>query len=364
MKFNSIPLFRIFGIQINLDYSWFVVFLLITFTLAEYFYPYFYSGHSLIIYWIFGAISAILLFTSVLLHELSHSLVALKFGISVKEINLFIFGGVAMIEEEAHSPKEEFLIAIAGPLMSFSLGVFFLILALLYPVDDIFNGLINYLMYVNFIIGIFNLVPAFPLDGGRILRSILWQKKDLLTATKITSSLGKYFGYFLVFLGILYIIQGNFVNGAWSIILGLFIKQAAVISFEEVKFSHILSKYKVEQFMITLKPLFYNSSVSELLNFYKPFYHLNYFPVVGKDGRFYLVDVNDIKNKEDTLEPYLKEINCFVSPYDNLFKALKIMNKCQMDELPVIYKNTFLGIIKRSYIENILENTFTGEKYK
>ncbi len=362
MKFSPIPLFRVFGIQINLDYSWFIVFLLITFTLAEYFYPYFYPNYSAIIYWLFGAISAILLFASVLLHELSHSLVALKFGIPVKEINLFIFGGVAMIEEEAHSPKEEFLIAIAGPLMSFSLGIFFLILVLLYPVDDIFNGLINYLMYVNFIIGFFNLIPAFPLDGGRILRSILWRKKDLLTATKITSTLGKYFGYFLIFIGILYIIQGNFVNGGWSILLGMFITQAAKVSYEESKLSYVLSKYKVEQFMTTLKPLFYNSPVNELIDFYQPFYHINYFPVIGKDGRFYIVDINEIKNKEGTLEKYLEDIKCFVSPYDSLFKALKIMNKCNMDELPVIYKNTFLGIIKRSQIENLLENMLLGEK--
>jgi Zn-dependent protease len=363
MKFHPIPLFKIFGIQVNLDYTWFVVFLLISFTLAEYFYPSFYPDYSGIVYWIFGAISAILLFASVLLHELSHSLVALKFGIPVREINLFIFGGVAMIEEEAHTPREEFLIAIAGPVMSFSIGLFFLIISLLYPVNDIFNGLINYLMYVNFIIGLFNLIPAFPLDGGRVLRSLIWQKKDIITATKITSNIGTYFAYFLMFIGFLYFIQENFINGVWSIFLGLFIRQAAKVSFEETKLSYLLSKYKVEQFMTVVKPLFFNSLVSEILDFYKPFYHLNFFPVIGKDGKFYIVDVNQLKDRNATLEPFLEEITCFVSPYDNLFKALKLMNKCQIDELPVIYKNTFLGIIKRNQIEYLINNLLKGERF-
>ncbi len=355
MRFYPIPLFRIFGIQVNLDYSWFIAFILITFTLAEYFYPYFYPGHSTLLYWVFGAISAILLFLSVLLHELAHSLVAIYFKIPVKQINLFIFGGVAMFEEEAHSPKEEFLIAVAGPIMSIALGIFFFILALLYPYNDMFNGLINYLMYVNFAIGIFNLIPAFPLDGGRILRAFLWQKKDIVTATKITANLGTFFGYFLIFLGILYFISGEFINGIWLIFLGLFLKYASNVAYKETKLSAVLSKYKVENFMTVIEPLFYNVSTDEILNFYKPFYHISYIPVIGRDGKFYLLNTLNLK-PNSSVEDNLEEISCWVSPYDSLFRAYKLMNQCQLDELPVIYKNTFLGIIKRSTIEDLIQS--------
>jgi len=356
MKFYPIPIFKVFGIQINLDYSWFIVFFLITLTLAEGFYPNFYPGHSFFVYWFVGAFSALLLFTSVLVHELGHSLVAKQFGIPVREINLFIFGGVAMIEEEAHNPKEEFLIAIAGPITSFFIGTFFLILVLLYPVDDILNGVINYLMYVNYIIAIFNLVPAFPLDGGRILRSILWHKKDLLSATKITSNLGLYFAYFLILIGVLTFISGEFISALWYIFLGLFLRQASKISFEETKFSYFLSKYKVEQLMTPIKPLLYSDTINELMSYYYPFYHINYYPVIGSDGKFYYIYVPDLEgiNKDEKLENYLEEIKCFVSPYDSLYKAFKVMSKCNIDELPVIYKNTLLGIIKRSSIEHII----------
>ncbi|RMA97314.1 site-2 protease family protein [Hydrogenothermus marinus] len=364
MKFYPIPLFRAFGIQINLDFSWFIVFFLISLTLAEGFYPQIYPGHNPIIYWIAGTISAVLLFICVLLHELGHSLVAMHFGISVKEINLFIFGGVAMIEGEAKSPKEEFLIAIAGPITSFILGLFFLILALLYPVDDILNGIINYLFYVNFIIAFFNLVPAFPLDGGRILRAFLWSKKDYLTATKITSNLGTYFAYFLVFFGFLYLIQGAFLSALWMGFLGFFLRQISKVSYEEAKISYYLSKYKVEQFITHVKPLLFSDKIEELISYYYPFYKVKYYPVIGNDGKFYYVYVPSLKGVsiEDSIEKYMEDIKCKVSPYDNLFQAYKLMNKCQVDELPVIYKNTLLGIIRKDSIDYIIQSIENKEQ--
>ncbi|NPA52899.1 MAG: site-2 protease family protein [Aquificae bacterium] len=358
---KTIPLFRLFGIQINLDYSWFIVFFLITSVLALGYFPYAYPHYPFIVYWIVGAFSAVLLFLSVLLHELAHSLVALRFGLTVKEIDLFIFGGVALIEEEAPNPKVEFLIAIAGPIASFFIGSFFFLLAVLYPVDDIINGVINYLMFVNFIIALFNLVPAFPLDGGRILRAIIWAKKDLLTATKISAKTGTIFAYFLMFMGLLSLFKGNFLNGMWYGLIGLFLKQASQRSYEQTKISYILSKYKVQHFLVTVKPLLPEQTLYEVFSYYYPFYHLRIYPVIGKDGKIYVIDILKFKNLPqeqlmkikvgDVAEP----IKVYVSPFDNLTKALRLMNKYGSDELPVIYENTILGVIRRITIESVIE---------
>jgi len=371
MEFSKpIPLFKVLGIQINLDFSWFIVFFLISYTLAEYFYPYFYPEHSLLIYWFMGAISAILLFASVLLHELSHSVVAIKHGLPVKNINLFIFGGIAMIEEEAPSPKAEFLIAVAGPICSFVLGLFFFTLAYFYPGDDLFNGLINYLIYVNFALAFFNLIPAFPLDGGRILRSIIWHKKDLLTATQISSFTGKAFAYFLMLLGFLSLIKGSFLNAVWYAFLGFFLKNAAETSFQQTKLSVILSRYKVEMFMQTVKPLLSSDTIYTLMTVYYPFYRSSIYPVIGNDGKIYIVDVRDISQIPQTKWPEIsviqiaKPVEAYVSPYDTLYKALRIMNRYGLNELPVIYKNTVLGIIKRQIIESIVEKYMLEEKRK
>ncbi len=362
---KTIPLFRAFGIQINLDYSWFVIFFLITFVLAVGYFPYAYPGYPYVVYWIVGAFSAVLLFLSVLLHELAHSLVARRFGLTVKEIDLFIFGGVAMIEEEAPDPKAEFLIAAAGPIASFFIGSFFFILALIYPVDDIINGVINYLLFVNFIIALFNLVPAFPLDGGRILRAFIWAKKDILTATKISAYTGLAFSYFLIFMGLLSFFQGSFLNGVWYGLIGLFLRQASKRSYEQTKISYILSKYKVQHFLITVKPLLPEQTLYEVFNYYYPFYHLRIYPVIGPDGRIYIIDISRFRNlsTEELSKIKVKDVaqpvEVYVSPFDNLTKALRLMNKYGLDELPVIYENTILGIIRRITIESILEREFS-----
>ncbi|WP_456465907.1 site-2 protease family protein [Persephonella sp.] len=368
MKFKSIPLFKLFGIQINLDFSWFIVFFLITFTLAEYFYPQYYPGHSFFVYLFVGAVSAILLFASVVLHELSHSLVAIKYGIPVREIDLFIFGGVAMIEEEAPSPKVEFLVAAAGPLCSFILGFLFYILALLYPVDDLLNGIINYLMLVNFALALFNLVPAFPLDGGRILRSIIWTKKDLLTATKISSTTGIAFAYFLMLLGFLSLIQGNFINALWYGFLGLFLRNASKVSYEQTKLSLILSKYRVEQFMHTVKPVLPEESITDFMVHYYPVYRSKIFPVIASDGKINIVGLKEINNvpkdrwDKVKVSDISKPLSVYVSPYDTLLKAIKLMNRYEIDELPVVYRNTILGVIKRDVIESLVERFLLEEK--
>ncbi|NPA12860.1 MAG: site-2 protease family protein [Aquificae bacterium] len=361
MKTKSIPLFRIFGIQVNLDFSWFAVFFLVSFSLAVHYYPYYYPGHSFLVYLLVGSISAILLFVSVLLHELAHSLVAKRFSIPVKEIDLFIFGGVAMMEEEAPSPKAEFLIAIAGPLCSFALAFLFLFFAYIYPQNDLLNGVINYLVLVNTALGGFNLIPAFPLDGGRILRAIIWAKKDIITATKISSAVGKAFAYLLMLFGVLFLVQGNFVNALWMGLLGWFLKNSAEISYQQTIVSAILSRYKVEQFMDTVRPILPEETIQDFFRTYPPVGGLTVYPVIGRDGRFYLFNITSVRQipQEQWETTVISEISSpmevYVSPYDTLLKAYKLMVKYGLEEIPVVYGNTILGVIRRQKIEEVID---------
>lgn len=364
INLKPIKLFNIFGIPVKLDKSWFIVFLLLTITLAFGYYKINYPEHNILIYIFWGVVSSIFLFISVLLHELAHSVVALKFKIPVREIILFIFGGVAMMEDESPSPKAEFAVAIAGPIMSFLLGIIFGIFVYLYPTDDLLNGFFNYLMFINFMIAIFNLVPAFPLDGGRILRSIIWAKKNILVATKISSLTGKIFAGVLVFIGVVSLFKGNFISFIWYVLLGSFLFQASVESYETTKLNVILSRYRVENLVEVIKPLLPNQTLLEYMNEYYQVYKTSIYPLIGDDGKFYYISIEDIRKIPFTQWEFVrvmdiaKPIKVYVKPFDKLTKAYRLMINYNFDELPVIYKQTLLGIIRRSRIEYIIQTEY------
>ena len=253
---KSTKLFSIFGIDIKLHYSWWLIFLLLTWSLSTAFFPSLFEGYSEIVYWVMGVAAAILLFVSVLLHELSHSLVAKTQGIGVESITLFFFGGVAAITKEDMKPKSEFLMAIAGPLFSFFFaGVFFLINKL--NGNGIVNAITFYLYQLNFILAMFNLLPGYPLDGGRALRAILYAYyKDLKKATKIAASIGRFIAGFLIVLGIFGMFSGG--PGLWFILIGAFLYFIAGMSYEQVVLKEVLEKVPVKELIskkiITLDP--------------------------------------------------------------------------------------------------------------
>ena len=174
MTQHSIPLGKILGIQIGLDYSWFVIFALLTWMLADSYYPDEFKHWSPLLYWLMGAVTAIMLFVSVLLHELGHSVVALRYKIPVRSITLFLFGGVAQIGAEPPSAIAEFFIAIAGPLVSLALAIVFYAAQPLIADMEPLLGLAKYLAYINMALVLFNLIPGYPLDGGRVFRAIVW----------------------------------------------------------------------------------------------------------------------------------------------------------------------------------------------
>lgn len=224
---------RIFGIPLYIHRSWYFTALLIAWSLATSSYPYDLPGFPVVFYWVLGAVSAVLLFSCVLLHELGHSFVARGFGIPVHQVTLFIFGGVAQIGQEAKRPLVELLVALAGPLVSFCLAVFFVITSRSLPAQssavDVAQVMLRYLYSVNVGILLFNLLPGFPLDGGRVLRALLWAiTGNVMLATKIASAVGVALGYALIILGAWTIfVQKTWTAGLWSILLGAYLQSTA-----------------------------------------------------------------------------------------------------------------------------------------
>jgi Zn-dependent protease len=306
LGFGQYRLFSLFGFEVKLDLSWLLLALLISWSLAAGVFPTDYPGLPKTVYAWMGVTAAVGVFFSIVFHEFSHSLVARHFGMPIRGITLFIFGGVAEMEKEPPSPKSEFLMAVAGPLASFFLAYLFssfesLAMAGGWPLPII--GVSHILAYINVIVAVFNLVPAFPLDGGRMLRAILWHwKKDLRIATRISSSLGRGFGLALMLLGVIAIVQGNFIGGMWWFLIGIFLRGAAAASYQQLLLHEVLHGQPVERFMkrdpVTVQP---SITVRELIEDYVYRHHFKMFPVVENSDLLGCISIENIKqiSKED-----------------------------------------------------------------
>ena len=243
---HSIPIGRIFGISIDLDYSWFLVIGLLTWIFAVSYYPAEFHGWSSGEYWLLGIITAIMLFVSVLIHELGHSVVARHFGLSVPRITLFIFGGVSEIASEPSDAGTEFWVAIAGPLTSFALAALFWELEPVLAGSAPLVGLCKYLAFINLVLGIFNLIPGFPLDGGRVLRAAVWRATGRFQrATTIAATTGRFCGFVLIFLGVWQALAGAFLNGLWIAFIGWFLESAAGSQLQLAVLKNLLGEHKV-----------------------------------------------------------------------------------------------------------------------
>ena len=241
---QSFSLGRVFGIEVRVHATWLLAFAFVTWGLANGYFRFIAPRQGLGFPLLLGALSALLLFASVLVHEFSHSLVARALGMRVRDITLFIFGGVSNIGGEAISARNEFLISIVGPLTSLALASVFWLVAQSIGgttvVDLLFGSarglrgmtplaaILNYLASVNLLLGVFNLVPAFPLDGGRVFRSILWGTTHRFDrATRIAALVGQGFGFLMIGLGLVRIFVGDVAGGVWTIFIGWFLAQAA-----------------------------------------------------------------------------------------------------------------------------------------
>ena len=204
----------------------------------------------LALYWVMGAITSIMLFVSVLLHELGHSVVALGYGVPVRSITFFIFGGVSQIEAEPPSATAEFLIAIVGPLISVGLGILFYALEPVAAFSQPLFGLVKYLAYINLALGLFNLIPGYPLDGGRVFRAIVWGiTKNMRRATVVAANAGRVFGLLFIFFGVLQMFSGNFGGGIWIAFIGWFLDSAATAQLQQATLQGLLAGHRVSQAM-------------------------------------------------------------------------------------------------------------------
>jgi Zn-dependent protease len=247
---HNIPLGRILGIPIALDYSWFLIFGLLTWSLASSYYPAEFKNWPPLLYWFMGAATAILLFVSVLLHELGHSVVALRFKVPVRSITLFLFGGVAQIGAEPPSARAEFLIAIAGPAMSLALAIVFSVVQPAVAGIEALWGLAKYLAYINFALALFNLIPGFPLDGGRVLRAVVWAgTRNMRQATLVAANAGRFFGFLFIFAGVWRMFSGDFSGGLWIAFIGWFLDNAASQQVHQSLYQGLLAGHTVSQAM-------------------------------------------------------------------------------------------------------------------
>ena len=246
---QHIPLGRVMGIPIGVDYSWFLVFALLTWSLATGYYPTEFPAWSTPLYWFMGAVTAIMLFTSVVLHELGHSVVALRYKVPVRSITLFIFGGVAQLGAEPPSAVAEFFIAIAGPLVSLALAVLFDAVQHLAPEGQPLWGLAKYLAFLNLALVLFNLIPGYPLDGGRVFRAVVWAiTRNMQRATIIAANVGRFFGFLFIVVGFMRVFRGD-LGGLWIAFIGWFLHNAASAQLYQVRFRTLLAGHTVSQAM-------------------------------------------------------------------------------------------------------------------
>jgi Zn-dependent protease/CBS domain-containing protein len=250
MNTSSMSVGKIFGIPVRIDYSWFLIIILFTWTFATGYFPSEFKNWSTAEYWIVGAITALMLFVSVLLHELGHSLVALRFKLPVRNITLFIFGGVSQISAEPTSALSEFWITIIGPVVSFVLAGVFGLLTFVTSGFAPLLAVVKYLAYINLILGIFNLIPGFPLDGGGVLMAIIWgATHNRHRALLIASSVGSFFAYLFILYGAFQVLTGNLINGLWIAFIGWFLVSASRSQVQQERMKDLLSGHKVSEVM-------------------------------------------------------------------------------------------------------------------
>jgi Zn-dependent protease len=360
MMKGSLRVARIAGIDIAIHYTWIPIFVLIIWSLAVGFFPVEYPGWAAWLYWLTSVVAALLLFVSVLVHELAHSLVAKARGLPVKSITLFLLGGVSNLETEPQKAGVEFAVAIVGPLTSVAIaGCFWLV--------DYFNliplvsakAIANYLVVVNILLAAFNILPGFPLDGGRILRAIIWgATNDLKKATNIASTVGQVFGWIMIAAGVFMALTGNLINGIWLGLIGWFLNGAAEASRRELELRSLWLNVRVSSVMNDKPEIIEpGAPIEKLVNEIYVRRGLRSAPVV-EDGRLQgivtLADVKKIPMAEwrntSVSSVMTRQPLKTVKPEDNMSTAVQLMAEHGLDQLPVVVDDRILGMLGRADI--------------
>ncbi|MFY9814483.1 MAG: site-2 protease family protein [Dehalococcoidales bacterium] len=371
---------RIAGIEVGIHYTWLLALFIFTWLLGQGFSTT-YPGWYTYFYWIAGFLATFTLFLSVLIHELAHSLVARSRGLAVSSITLFILGGVSNLAQEPENPGVEFYMAIVGPLTSLALGFIFWVIwyfitktwvlpvfSVNIPANKQSLGLAitGFLAYTNIALAIFNLLPGFPLDGGRVFRSILWRATgNLYRATNIASVIGRVFGWGFIALGVVLAIftQFGFLNGLWFVFLGWFLNSAADNSSLEVTLKEHLSGVPVEQIMEkdieSVRP---DTTIDYLVQTIFVQKRKRAVPVAEGDNLVGVVTISDIKalpQERWTLTPVLQVMHRepihTVKPEDDLNTAMKLMAQYDLNQIPVLNQGKLVGMLTRADVINYLQ---------
>jgi len=374
MFFYRVRFFSLFGFDVYVDASWLLLAVLIAWNLAVGVFPSIDPGLTSAAYWSMAVVATVGLLFSIVFHEMSHAAVAQVFGMPIRGITLFIFGGVAEMHSEPTSALSEFLMALAGPVASAVLGLlFFLLFGFVASSQGpaAVAGVLWYLSCLNWTLAAFNLVPAFPLDGGPMLRAALWGwRKDLIWATSIAAGAGNIFGILLIVLGLIEVLRGDFVGGVWLSLIGLFLRGAASATYEQTLARQILAGHPVSRFMnrrpITVSP---ELSVRELVEDYVYRYHHKVLPVV-RDGRL-LGCVTTAQVGEDQwgrrtvaeiMEPCSEENT--ISPETDALEAMTKMQRTGRSPLLAVDRGQLVGILSlRDLLEFLtLKLQFEGRR--
>lgn len=355
---KAIPLFTIFGFSVKLDPSWAIILVLVIWSLASGVFPNEVEGLSHGAYILMGLAAALGLFASIIFHELCHSLVARRFGLPMNGITLFLFGGVAEMSDEPPSPKSEFMMAIAGPVSSLVLAA--VLLAVSWALagggaEATVIAVVSWVGIINIILAIFNMVPGFPLDGGRVLRSILWHfKRDLRKATQTASQVGVAFGTTLIVLGFFSLLGGNALGGLWWILIGMFLRAAAKQGLRQVIIRQLLRGEPVRRFMneapITVPR---GVSLESFVDDYVYRYHYKMFPVLDGGRLVGCVTTRDIREVDrgrwaTTSVGEAASPECSgnsISPNEDAMKALTDMTATHTSRMMVVDEGRLVGIL-------------------
>ena len=355
---RKVALFKLLGFTVSVDASWVIILLLVVWSLSKGLFPVYFPELSNETYWIMGLIGAMGLFISILIHEFSHSLVARRYGLDIKGITLFIFGGVAEMKDEPETPKIEFLMAIAGPIASFMLAILFGALYLAANVVEVMVpviGILWYLSVINMMVAVFNMLPAFPTDGGRILRALLWWiKGNINWATQVASRISLFFAVVIIFMGFMHLIGDNAIGGLWWILIGSFLFSAANTSYERLLLKQSFEGKRVRHFM-NRAPVTVPSDITlqEFVDTYLYPYHYKMFPVTKHGKIVGLITVGILKSHLHEAWQHLevgkvmqpKNAENSIDSHTPINEALNKMTETGVSRLLVVEHHNIVGII-------------------
>ncbi len=367
---RAITLFSVGGVAIRIDYSWLLIFALVLWSLSAGYFPANFPGYATLTYLAVGFVGTLLFFGSVLVHELSHAFVANSLGHPVREITLFIFGGMAHLSEEARSPKNEAKIAGVGPLTSFALAALFWAIAILLEwagAEVLWRGLFVYLGTINLALAIFNLLPGFPLDGGRLARAYFWYRTgDLRQATARAASWGSGIALGLMVLGALQIFAGTLAGGFWLILIGLFLRGAAEAGYHSTVAEQMLAHTRVRDVMVP-DPIEIpaDATLAQAIEDYFLRYGFGGFPV-GENGRVVgILSLRQVREcppearattrVADAMRRLSPELA--IDPEEHVVQAIRRMIAADSGRLLVIRDGRLAGLITRNGINRYIRLT-------